>query len=54
MAKFKQIEVNGQYQFQAVNAAARKVAQKLGLGMITASGMVLIVSEAKGKVEFVR
>lgn len=54
MAKFKQIEVNGQYQFQAVNAAARKVAAKLGLGMITASGMILVTKETKGKVEFVK
>lgn len=54
MAKFKQIEVNGQYQFQAINAAARKLAEKFSLGMITASGMVLIIGEARGKVEFVK
>lgn len=54
MAKFKQIEINGQYQFQAINAAARKVSAKLGLGMITVSGMLLITKETKWKVEFVK
>jgi hypothetical protein len=54
MAKFQQIEINGQYQFQALNAAARKMAAKFGLGMISGSSMVLLISAAKGKIEFVK
>lgn len=52
MPKFEQIEVNGEYRFQAVNAAARKLAAKFGYGLIDARGMIALVREAKGKLEF--
>lgn len=52
MAKFEQIEINGEYRFQAVNAAARKLAAKFGYGLIDVRGMIMLTHEAKGKVEF--
>lgn len=53
MAKFKKIEVNGVYQFEAVNAAARKLVAKFGLGQIDIRGLLLLTSETKGKIELV-
>lgn len=52
MAKFEKIEVNGEYRFQAVNAAARKLAAKFGYGLIDIGGMLLLSEAAKGKVQF--
>lgn len=53
MAKFQKIEVNGEYRFQAVNAAARKLAAKFGLGLIDIRGLLLLTSETKGRIELV-
>lgn len=54
MIKFKQIEVNGQYQFEAMNAAARKIMDKMGMTIVTPSSMLLVMKEAKGKIDFVK
>jgi hypothetical protein len=54
MAKFQQIEVNGQYQFKAINAAARKIIARYGIETVTPGSMLLIIKETKGNVEFVK
>ncbi|NSX90106.1 hypothetical protein [Agrobacterium tumefaciens] len=54
MAKFQQIEVDGVYKFQAVNAAARKLAARFGYGLIDVRGMLMLTHEAKGNVEWVK
>lgn len=52
MPKFEKIEVNGEYRFQAVNAAARKICARLGYGLIDARGMFAIIKETKGNLDF--